>query len=501
MPEMDDIELLRQYAEGNSESAFATLVEKYVNLVYSTALRSAGNMHAAEEITQAVFIILAKKAQGLSHRAVLSGWLYQTARLTAANFLRGEIRRQRREQEAYMQSILNEPEPEIWPRIAPLLDAAMERLGEKDRNAIVLRFFENRSLNEVGAALGASEGAARMRVNRALEKLRKFFAKRGVSSTMAIIAGAVSANSVHAAPVGLAKTISAVAVAKGAAAGGSTLTLVKGALKIMAWTKAKTAIVAGVAVVLSAGTFTTVERVVHSHSVERGKLILNKVVAANRLWLLAPPDTVTNYSYVFHLQWDKAPGGFIETPVHVTNPRNVSANERQGITYVSLLQRLARNPEQVQVQKVAEKDGKITLALKILPLPGARTTYVAGGKTYPIRPLEINCGNGISRNWRGSFSTGGTNAELVVDAEKMIPLNSVVTAAVGTVEESFSDYVEVSPGNYVPLSVGLKYTGLPKGWGDVVFAWKFKLHDGLWLFDESQYRGEKVAWIDQVVVN
>src|ERR1039458_5928730 len=119
-----------------------------------------------------------------------------------------------------MQSLLNELEPEVWPQIAPLLDAAMERLGEKDRNAVVLRFFENKNLREVGTALGASEDAAKMRVNRALEKLRKIFSKRGVAFSAAAIAGAVSANSVHAAPVGLAKTISVVAVATGAAAGG-----------------------------------------------------------------------------------------------------------------------------------------------------------------------------------------------------------------------------------------------------------------------------------------
>ncbi len=254
MPEMNDIALLRQYAENNSEEAFAELATRYINLVYSVALRSVGNPHAAEEITQAVFIILAKKAQGLSQRTVLSGWLYQTTRLTAANFLRGEIRRQRREQEAYMQSLLNEPEPEVWPQIAPLLDVAMERLGEKDRNAIVLRYFENKNLREVGLALGASEDAAKMRVNRALEKLRKFFTKRGVALSGTVIAGAVSANSIQAAPVGLAKTISVVAMTKGAAASGSTLTLIKGALKIMAWTKAKTAIVVSVAVILAAGT-------------------------------------------------------------------------------------------------------------------------------------------------------------------------------------------------------------------------------------------------------
>ena len=170
-----------------------------------------------------------------------------------------------------MQSTLNETANEAWLQIAPILDDAISRLGQRDRDAIVLRFFENKSLGEVGAALGASEDAAKMRVNRALEKLRKIFSKRGVSSTTAIIAGAVSANSVQAAPVGLAKTISAVAIAKGAAAGGSTLTLVKGALKIMAWTKMKTAIVAGVVMLLAAGTVTTCV-VKHEHKPHGGSL-------------------------------------------------------------------------------------------------------------------------------------------------------------------------------------------------------------------------------------
>ncbi len=284
MPEMDDITLLREYAETGSEAAFAALVERHVNLVYSIAWRSVGNPHAAEEITQAVFIILAKKVRSLSRRTVLSGWLYQTTRLTAANFLRGEIRRQRREQEAYMQSLLNEPEPEVWPQIAPLLDAAMGRLGEQDRNAIVLRFFENKNLHEVGLALGASEDAAKMRVNRALEKLRKFFTKRGVMLSAVSIAGAVSANSVQAAPVALAKSITAVAIAKGAAASGSTLTIVKGVLKIMAWTKAKTAVVVGVGILFAAGTATVTVQTIHQHQNEAWQL-----GNLNSKFLLQPP--------------------------------------------------------------------------------------------------------------------------------------------------------------------------------------------------------------------
>jgi len=154
---------------------------------------------------------------------------------------------------------------ETWQQIAPLLDGALEKLGQKDHDAVVLRFFEGRNFKEVGAALGASEDAAKMRVSRALEKLRKIFTKRGVSSTAAIIAGTISANSIQAAPVALAKSVTAMAIAKGAAVSGSTLTLINGALKIMAWTKAKMAIVTTAVVILAAGTTTVAVKEIQEH--------------------------------------------------------------------------------------------------------------------------------------------------------------------------------------------------------------------------------------------
>jgi uncharacterized protein (TIGR03435 family) len=255
-----DMDLLRQYAGGNSEAAFAALVSRHVNLVYSAALRKAGNPHAAEEITQAVFIILAQKAGRIPDKTILPGWLYQAARLTAANFLRREIRRVRREQEAFMETELHAaaPDDEIWRQLAPLLEDAMGQLGDKDRAAVLLRFFGGKSYAEVAAVAGVSENAAKKRVGHGLEKLRKFFMKRGIASTAETIAGAISAHSVQAAPAALAKSVTAVAVAKGAAASASTLTLIKGALKIMAWAKAKTAILAGVAAILAVGTTTVV---------------------------------------------------------------------------------------------------------------------------------------------------------------------------------------------------------------------------------------------------
>jgi RNA polymerase sigma factor (sigma-70 family) len=255
MQEVADMELLRQYADRNSDEAFAALVARHVNLVYSAALRKTGNADAAGEITQAVFIILAQKAGRLSQRTILSGWLYQTTRLTAANFLRTEIRRVRREQEAYMQSLANETEPEVWPQMAPLLEDAMGQLGEKDRNAIALRFFEGKSFQEIGAAFGASENAAKKRVAHALEKLHRYFSKHGVSSTTAIIAGAISANSAHAAPMGLATTITATVI-KGPAVAASTLALVKGTLKVMTWIKFKIALSITAALLLAGGAMT-----------------------------------------------------------------------------------------------------------------------------------------------------------------------------------------------------------------------------------------------------
>jgi RNA polymerase sigma factor (sigma-70 family) len=257
----DDIALLRDYAWNNSEAAFAALVSRHVNLVYSVALRSVRDAHLAGEITQAVFIILARKADSLGDKTILPGWLCRTARYASTNALTIQRRRQRREQEAYMQNILSEAEPmneETWNQIAPLLDGAMEQLGQKDHDALVLRFFENKSFAEVGANLGASEDAAKMRVNRALEKLRKFFTKRGVSSTTAIIAGTISANSVQAAPVALVKSITAVAIVKGSIATASTITLVKGTMKMIAWLKIKFAAGVGATALLIGGVATVI---------------------------------------------------------------------------------------------------------------------------------------------------------------------------------------------------------------------------------------------------
>ena len=233
----EDMRLVREYAESNSEQAFAALVSQHINLVYSVALRKVHDPNLAEEITQAVFIILARKATLLSPKTILAGWLCRTAGYASADALKIQRRRQFHEQESQMQSALDESESDAWAQFAPHLDEALNCLGEKEHNAVVLRFFEGKELKEVGAAMRTGEDAARMRVNRGVEKLRKFFTKRGITLSAAMIAGAVSTHSVQAAPVGLAKSVTAIAIAKGAAVSGSVLTLVKGTMKMMAWMK------------------------------------------------------------------------------------------------------------------------------------------------------------------------------------------------------------------------------------------------------------------------
>jgi RNA polymerase sigma factor (sigma-70 family) len=253
MSDSSDTELLEQFARNKSEAAFAELVERYIGLVYSTAFRKTGNPQLSEDITQAVFIMLARKANSLGPKTVLSGWLHHTARFTAANLQRAELRRIRREQEAFMQSTMDETAPDpLWRGLSPLLDDAVANLGAGERDAIVLRFFQNRSMAEVGATLGASEDATRMRVNRALEKMRKFFARRGVTISSAAIAGAISANSTHAAPAGLAAIVSTNVFS------GTTLTTaaVVAATKAMAMTTLQKAIItAALATTVGMGVF------------------------------------------------------------------------------------------------------------------------------------------------------------------------------------------------------------------------------------------------------
>jgi RNA polymerase sigma factor (sigma-70 family) len=228
-----DCELLRRYAGTRSEEAFAELVRRHVNLVYSAALRQVnGDAHLAQDVAQTVFTNLARKAAPLSRREVLTGWLYTSAHFAAAKIVRTENRRRDREEE-FMREPISETAPELdWEKLRPTLDEAMHELKEADREVILQRYFENRAFAEIGARCGLNENAARMRVERALGKLRAVFLRRGIAATTAL-ASVISANAIQIAPAGLAATLTSASLA--AAGTGTTLTL----LKLMTMTKLK----------------------------------------------------------------------------------------------------------------------------------------------------------------------------------------------------------------------------------------------------------------------
>lgn len=251
---MTDGELLKQYAQDRSESAFEELVRRHLNLVYSAALRQVnGNPHLAEDVSQSVFADLARKARRLASHPSLAGWLYTCTRYTASTLRRTEQRRTAREQEAYaMNAILSAAAPEAeWAQLRPLLDDAMHTLDDEDREAVLLRHFENRSYAEIGAFLGLKENSARMRVERALDKLQAALARQGLTSTAIVLGGLLAANAAGVAPAHLAKKIVQAAASGVVVAGAAVFTVSKVVLVM--------AVVAGlmVAAWLSSGRSTT----------------------------------------------------------------------------------------------------------------------------------------------------------------------------------------------------------------------------------------------------
>ncbi len=217
----DDADLLRRYANEGEEQAFAELVRRHVNLVYSAALRQLnGDAHLAADATQLVFTDMARKAGTLARHRVLAGWLFTSTRFATAKLVRGERRRQVREHEAHRLHELMHDDPSArldWDRVRPVLDEALGKLNENEREAILLRFFEGRDFATVGAKLNVADNTARMRVERALDKLRELLERRGVKSTSGALAVALASQAVLAAPVGLAATVTGVALTSGAA--------------------------------------------------------------------------------------------------------------------------------------------------------------------------------------------------------------------------------------------------------------------------------------------
>ncbi len=203
-PRMEDTQLLCRYLDDRSEEAFTELVRRHANLVYFAALRRVGgDQHLAAEVTQSVFADLARKAPSLTPRAVLTGWLYTSTRFAAARAMRTERRRRTNETAAHAMNALHAASEPGWDQLRPIIDEAMDELNERDREAVLLRFFENRPLAEIGERFSLSPDAARMRIDRALDKLRGSLAKRGIASTSVALAAIFASQSGVAAPSGL----------------------------------------------------------------------------------------------------------------------------------------------------------------------------------------------------------------------------------------------------------------------------------------------------------
>lgn len=238
----DSEKLLAEYVEGGSEAAFREIVARYVNLVHSTALRLVdGDIQLAEDVTQTVFIRLSRNARKLSRKSMLGGWLHRDTCYVASKTMRSERRRRTREREA---ALMNSNHPSDGVENLSLLDQAINLLGNEDRTAILLRFFEQRDFRSVGLAMGTSEDAARMRVTRALNKLQSMLKRRGATFSAAALATTLAAQAVSAAPAGLAASVAGIALASSTATAGASATL----LKLMTITKLKAGIAIAAAV-------------------------------------------------------------------------------------------------------------------------------------------------------------------------------------------------------------------------------------------------------------
>ncbi|HTI69084.1 MAG TPA: sigma-70 family RNA polymerase sigma factor [Candidatus Limnocylindria bacterium] len=247
-----DWDRLQAYAAQDDESAFAEIVVSHLDLVYSTALRRLnGDVQGAKDVAQQVFCDLARTGSSLPEGSVIAGWLYRHASFLAANAQRGDRRRQLREHQALAMHDLLTNESSLWPRVAPVLDEALASLSATDRDLVVLRFLEGKTLKEVGHSAGLSEDAARMRVNRSLDKLRDLLTQHGIQTTSAALAAVLPVHALTTAPLGFSELVIGTALGT-ATTTVSTLGTVTNVIKIMASTKLKltvaTILLAGVAI-------------------------------------------------------------------------------------------------------------------------------------------------------------------------------------------------------------------------------------------------------------
>ena len=358
-----DLDLLGQYARNKAQDAFTEIVRRHVDLVYSAAVRQVRSPQLAEEVAQSVFTDLARNAGKLKPDTVLTAWLYQVTRRTAIDVVRCESRRQLREQIAVEMNAMNATASD-WTHVEPFLDEAMHTLDDTDRTAVLLRYFENKTLREVGQTLGTSDDAAQKRVSRAVERLREFFTKRGVTVGASGLVVVISANAVQAAPAGLAATISTAAIFAGTAV--STSTVIAATKTIAMTTLQKTLITTTLAVVAGAGIYeahqaSNLRNQVQDQVQNLQQLQRERDNATNRLASLAdelakvkknPSEVLKLRGEVGALRQEKAIAGSQSALNKLTaNPETRKAlrdQQKMGMSaiYSDLVKRLNLTPEQ-----------------------------------------------------------------------------------------------------------------------------------------------------------
>jgi len=300
--ESSNLELLRHYARDGAEEAFAELVRRHIDLVYTAACRQVHDSDLAEDVTQAVFLILARKAGSIGANVVLEGWLLNATRYAAGDVVRRQLRRRRHESAAALQrnqqvqqskpsSPDSEEVQESVTRLKAVLDGALGRLSASSRDALILRFFKSKSFRDIGTELGIGEEAARQRVFRGLRQLRAILIKGGLDLPLEGLGATLLGCGIGQAPPGLANVVIA-AVKKPLIAGASSTAIMKGAIKLMAWTKAKVAAATAIGILLLSG-----GTVVVHHYVSGG----------NRVVVLGPGDGVPSTGQSLPVSWGMTP--------------------------------------------------------------------------------------------------------------------------------------------------------------------------------------------------
>lgn len=248
---MNGTDLLAEFRKSRADGAFGELVRRYTNLVFSVAKRRLSNVALAQEVTQTVFIRLAKAAPNLRGDAELVAWLHRTTVHASIDLWRSEIRRRTREEHAAaMQPNPTEDTP--WNEIAPVLDEALNELNDGERQVILLRFFEQKTMRDLGLALGISEDAAKMRVSRAMDRLRTLFGERGLACGAAALGTLLTERAVEAAPAGLVLALAALRIPAAAGIGAGA-----GLAGLLVYAS-KAKLGAGVAAALIVGTAITI---------------------------------------------------------------------------------------------------------------------------------------------------------------------------------------------------------------------------------------------------